>query len=375
MTNNKRKQELADSLSSALEPPRRRQGGRLSDLLADYADPRDFPPPPAKVQQVQSISPAPKTGSTLKDSPVLNTEPLFNTGPVFTTEPVLKIEPALKTGPSSEDGPVKNEPVALQINGPVFEASPVQEIALPSFSLFNSLPGVDGHLLWFNELTDYLLPQLTPNESCLYLQLYRLSWGWDRNECVINFPRLAERTNMSESAARAAARGLISKGLVAKRGLIFGKNREQGIVWLVYEPPAHNRYSSVRKEGPARKDRLARKTGPSSGAPIKDIEKELPVSHTQTPQGVSVGSRFTLEECRRFADHLKTTGQGITNPGGYATKIFRSGEADALVGAFLNPADSIDINQCPDCHGMGVYYPNGIGNGAVVKCRHEKLKG
>src|SRR6185295_2193245 len=184
---------------------------------------------------------------------------------------------------------------------------------------------------------------LTPNESCLYLQLYRLSWGWDRSECVINFPRLAERTNMSESAARAAARGLISKGLVAKKGLIFGKNREQGIVWLVYEPPAHNRYSSARKEGPTRKDRPLRKTGPSSDATIKDIEKENSISHIQTQPGVSVGSHFTLEECRRFADHLKATGQGITNPGGYATKIFRSGEADALVGAFLNPADSIDI--------------------------------
>jgi hypothetical protein len=65
----------------------------------------------------------------------------------------------------------------------------------------------------------------------------------------------------------------------------------------------------------------------------------------------------------------------MTNPGGYATKIFRSGEADALVEAFLNPPAPVDIKQCPDCQGMGMYYPNGIGNGPVVKCKYERLKG
>jgi hypothetical protein len=359
--NSKRKQELADSLSSALEPPRRRQGGRLSELLADYADPRDFPPPAENLQQVvPSISPVPETAPVLKD------------GYMLEADPILKPGPSLKIGPVLKDGPVENEPVALQINGPSYKDGPVRETALPSFSLLNSLPGVDGHLPWFNELTDYLLPQMTPNECCLYLQLYRLSWGWERSECVINFPRLSERTNMSESAARAAARGLISKGLVAKRGLVFGKNREQGIVWVVYEPPAHSRYSSARKDSPARKDRAVRKTGPSFGAPIKEHEKEQTKLHTQT--GVGAGSRFALEECRRYADHLKATEQGITNPGGYATKIYRSGEADSLIETFLKP--EIDITRCPDCGGSGHVYvdPKNLDKG-VRPCRHPSLRG
>jgi len=91
---------------------------------------------------------------------------------------------------------------------------------------------------------------------------------------------------------------------------------------------------------------------------------------------VGVGSRFSLAECRRYAEHLNSTGQGITNPGGYATKIHRSGEADDLIAAFLEPAEStklIDTSQCPDCHGTGFWEPGGAGKG-VAKCKHERLR-
>lgn len=88
------------------------------------------------------------------------------------------------------------------------------------------------------------------------------------------------------------------------------------------------------------------------------------------------GSSFSLEECRRFADHLRKTEQGITNPGGYATIIHRTGEADELITEFLKPAlpepPSVDSSQCPDCKGSGYWYPEGTEKG-VAKCKHEKL--
>jgi len=88
-----------------------------------------------------------------------------------------------------------------------------------------------------------------------------------------------------------------------------------------------------------------------------------------------VGSKFTIEECRRYAEHLRSTGQGINNPGGYATTIHRTGEADELMEAFINPATvkQEDASQCPDCQGSGFYYPEGP-TGGVVKCRHTRLK-
>jgi hypothetical protein len=91
---------------------------------------------------------------------------------------------------------------------------------------------------------------------------------------------------------------------------------------------------------------------------------------------VRVGSKFTIEECRKYAKHLQTTGQGIQNPGGYATTIKRTGEADELIAAFLNPtvpSKPLDVSQCPDCQGSGFYYPNGI-NGGVAKCKHANLQ-
>ena len=93
--------------------------------------------------------------------------------------------------------------------------------------------------------------------------------------------------------------------------------------------------------------------------------------------GVRAGSKFTIEECRKYAQHLQSTGQGINNPGGYATAIFRSGEADTQIKAFLNPSAAsapIKADGCPDCGGSGYYYPEGVEKGVKI-CKHEKLKG
>jgi len=86
-------------------------------------------------------------------------------------------------------------------------------------------------------------------------------------------------------------------------------------------------------------------------------------------------SKFSLEECRRYSEYLHTSGQGITNPGGYATMIYRSGEADALIEKFLKTgaADSADLGKCPDCRGTGFIYPEGLERGIVAKCKHERL--
>jgi hypothetical protein len=88
------------------------------------------------------------------------------------------------------------------------------------------------------------------------------------------------------------------------------------------------------------------------------------------------GSKFSLDDCRRYADHLHKSGQGIVKPGGYATTIFRTGEADSLIERFLNPEipKDLDISKCPDCKGTGFTYPEGIAGGVVAKCKHEKLQ-
>jgi hypothetical protein len=58
-----------------------------------------------------------------------------------------------------------------------------------------------------------------------------------------------------------------------------------------------------------------------------------------------VGSKFSLEECRRYAESLR--GEGIQNPGGYATAIHRSGEADDRIEAFLSRQERAGREEKP----------------------------
>jgi len=133
--------------------------------------------------------------------------------------------------------------------------------------------------------------------------------------------------------------------------------------------------------------RLAKKTMAASKNKISELNSEK--EHIAEIGGANIDkkpatgrkqsaanlSKFSLDECRRYAEHLQKTGKGITNPGGYATIIYRTGEADALIERFLNPDknETEDISQCPDCKGMGFTYPEGIDRGVVAKCKHTRL--
>jgi len=54
-----------------------------------------------------------------------------------------------------------------------------------------------------------------------------------------------------------------------------------------------------------------------------------------------VSSKYSLQLCLEFAEHLHRAGRGITNPGGYALSIYRSGVADALVEKYLTEKEGI----------------------------------
>ncbi len=57
-------------------------------------------------------------------------------------------------------------------------------------------------------------------------------------------------------------------------------------------------------------------------------------------------------------------------------KFYETCHECKLISDWLNAKDApaLDIPQCPDCHGAGMYYPEGLGKGGVKKCAHEKLK-
>jgi hypothetical protein len=291
--------------------------------------------------------------------------------------PADNVEPTSNAGPSHKTGPADNAVVALHGAGPSLSAGPVAAAGPKrEFSLLDSLPDVKGYMIWFHQVTDYLDRQLTPFEQCLYKQLYRLSWGFDSPTCIIGFPKLAERTNMSETAARQAAKGLVKKGLVKKQGMVFGKGVEQGIEWEIYAPSAlikHKEETSrrpARNAGPSFNTGQVLNAGPVPAAPIKEINTQN--KNTQTQAGGV--SRFTFDECRTYAEHLKKTGGGITNPRGFATVIHRTGQADNDIEAFLHPA-SEKAASCARCVTTGgfIYIDPSNPDKGVRPCKHESL--
>jgi hypothetical protein len=247
-------------------------------------------------------------------------------------------------------------------HAPLASHAPVAHLNDQTSDLWSSVPEILRYVKVLHGVTDYLCRLLTPPEQVIYNQLYRLSWGFGKSHCRISLDKLAERANLSRRGAHDAVTKLIAKRLVVKQEQVIGKGKEQGTVFELPLPP--KLAALLSHAGDARH---------AGDAYNKHILKE---THTNTETNVRVGSRFNLKECRQYAEHLRSTGQGITNPGGYATKIHRSGEADELIAASLAHAEAapgIDASKCPDCRGTGFWEPGGAGKG-VAKCKHERLK-
>ena len=262
-------------------------------------------------------------------------------------------------------------------NQPTLGSQPITDNRLASqLNLLASLPEVKGALRMPHRYTDHLCRALKPDEQAVYSQLYRLSWGWNKQNCFISNPKLSERSNVPLSSMKRAVSGLIQKGLIEKTGHTNGYGKDQGVEYRVFSldsQPNTSKQSNMSSQPNMNTIKIKNTQINTHTGDSDEIQDET----DRASRGAGVVSNFSIEECRRYAEHLRTSGQGINNPGGYATTIHRTGEADALIEAFLNPASSasaLDTSACPDCLGTGFYYPNGREQG-VAKCPHSKLVG
>ena len=239
-----------------------------------------------------------------------------------------------------------------------------------------------GYFQYVNDLTDRVIPELKlkPFEQVVLNRLYRLSRGWKSEECTVGLGSLAKQCVMSRTSVQKSIAILVEKGLIEdlgedKKG---GKEGKRYIVLpgMTVPPRTIPKDTIVKDEGTIVSETIEVRGTIPPATTNKDNNKDLINTHSNT-DGVRVGSKFSIEECRRYAEHLRSTGQGINNPGGYATAIHRTGEADALIESFLHPemadpSPNLDISKCPDCKGTGFYYPRGI-EGGVARCKHEQL--
>jgi len=287
--------------------------------------------------------------------------------------PATVDNPSTTDSPTTTDRPSKTPPLARPMDSPSITDRPSMTDSLsaedtPETNFKQSLPEKAGRLDLPHRYTDHACSLLSPDEQAVYLQLYRLSWGWGKDTCFISNPRLSERSNVPETTLRRVVKKLVAKKLAEILDRKFGSQREQGIVYRV-----SNLDSQSTADSPVTMDRL------SAVVPNKiNTQKENTQTQGTPAVGVRVGSKFSIEECRKYAKHLQATGQGINNPGGYATTIHRTGEADLLIESFLHPeavdrSSNLDTSQCPDCQGTGFYYPKGA-EGGVARCNHEQLK-
>jgi len=275
--------------------------------------------------------------------------------PSAESEPPAFIVPATDFTPPAKrtSQPVRNEPGAK-----------TEGAAL--------LPIDSPHLRTPHEITDKILPTLKPGSQIVLMRLYRLSAGFGTSTCHVSIPKLSSACNISETQIRIFLRDLETRKLIKRLSVdLTNKNQsERGITFEVFLP----RLATTKSVPPMKSVPPVKNVAGTESEPNK-VNTQKQNTQTQEAAAVGVGSRFRIEECRKYAKHLQSTGQGINNPGGYATTIKRTGEADELIQAFLHPVaptQSVNTNACPDCQGSGFYYPNGI-NGGVAKCKHEKL--
>jgi hypothetical protein len=237
----------------------------------------------------------------------------------------------------------------------------------------------------FTSIPNYIfgLP-ISSNAKLIYMAL--LSYAWTNNSCYPGLATLCKDVSLTDKPVTKAI------GELCEALLLEVKRRGQGktniYILKEFDSSVQNRRISESRIGGQNRKNSESRNGDSPELKTekrrihdkrKEKLKEEKDTHTTmraTRVGVSAGSRFSLEECRRYAEHLHKAGEGITKPGGYATTIYRSGEADELVEKFLSQevVKATDLNKCPDCRGMGFIYPEGIERGVVAKCKHHHLE-
>jgi hypothetical protein len=241
--------------------------------------------------------------------------------------------------PNVSSQPTEQPPVGPVSNQPAMSSQPRLSSQPPPapLNLLTSIPDIKGDARIPHRYSDYLCRMLKPDEQAVYWQLYRLSWGWGKNTCFISNPKLSERSNVPLSSMKRAVAGLVSKGLVEKTGQTNGYGKDQGVEYrlprLDWQPTSSSqpRLSSQPNVVPNKIKAIKENTQTHASASA-NIEEGAGL-------GVRVGSRFSLEECRRYAESLR--GEGIQNPGGYATAVHRSGEADNRIEAFLTQQEGV----------------------------------
>lgn len=284
-----------------------------------------------------------------------------------------------EAAPSHYEAPAPHEAPSQKGVQPLRREAATRRAAPPRDEAAALLPSTAPHLRFAYEVLDQTLSKLDPYPRTVLLRLYRLTAGWNSDTCHVSIGKLAEHCKIGVTKLRASLRELESDGYIKRVSIdLSNKNQnERGITFKVMLP----RLAPSRREAPAQYEGGTPHEAPSPREPNKvikrkDIKENAHTLLNEPPASVSVRSRFTLKECIAYAEHRKASDPNMRSAEAVGRKLHETGREDELIAEWLTAKDSpaLDISQCPDCHGAGMYYPEGLGKGGVKKCSHERLK-
>jgi hypothetical protein len=244
-----------------------------------------------------------------------------------------------------------------------------------------------------NEVADHIDRTLTPAESKVFEQLIRLSIGFNKEVCRVRVSVLMERTGYtSDKTVRAALRGLELKGRIKR---LSARNSPLGDEYKILAYSGITGVPEYRSTPAENTAVLGSKITGQLNTSIKDqniddeafaelvesfqqITRELTgksPAAIESPSGktrevliaelrISAG-RTTVSSVPAFlAEHLRR-------------RLWKMDKKQAAREGKELPDQISSTPQekspsCPDCHGTGWWYPNGIEKG-VAKCKHLKI--
>jgi hypothetical protein len=170
--------------------------------------------------------------------------------------------------------PVEHTPAIPADSLPAQSSPPIVD-SLPNTDkpdLLSIVPRVAGHTPLPHTYADHICHWLSADEQAVYVQLYRLSWGWQKETCFISNRRLSERSGVPLSSMRRAVAKLERKRLIEKTNRVFGSNAEQGIEYRVF-----NLSSLSKTDSPPNTSSLSNMT-PNKEKLLKETDKGLDAS-------------------------------------------------------------------------------------------------
>lgn len=254
-----------------------------------------------------ALSVVPTTAPS-EDTSSSSSQPTMGSQLVKSSQPVVSSQPITSSQPTEQPpaGPLSRQPdMSRQPAKGSRPAASHQIVHGMTINLLASVPDVKGHSEIPHQILDHLCRHLEPEEQVIYMQLYRLSWGFGKDTCEISNPRLSERSNVPLSTMKRKVSQLVSKGLVEKINTIMGYGKDQAVVYRVSAPSWQLAKSS--------QPRVSRQpiSGYNKKEDIKEIEKRVDASLCPDcagsgwwyPEGTAKGVRSGCQHPR-----LNTTG-------------------------------------------------------------------